>query len=333
MGCSWRKYLGSSYEDQHTGPFGANGGYSWTFHPDNPNHDYTADPVDVYITCNDLAANAYHEFSYIYSGKFAIDLVSITDPAGNPINLTAKPSVDVSVSADAPATKAISRFVSNEAGNYSIQLRINMSVYNALSSFATTLSDLSLYPLDEIDFLGNSIRTFISAEHPQGLRYKFSLPEEILENGLGEYTEIAEIGCLAVKSEYLNNEALVLDGVYNGEAPRKNSISNMDAQLLVEETYPGVKTFYVALINIGYNNENQTTDYAKYAESFSARAYVTFKNAVGQTKTVYSETVSANVFDVMRAIMAGSNASDIAAVEDVFADFPACKEAYEAWLQ
>ena len=110
---------------------------------------------------------------------------------------------------------------------------------------------------------------------------------------------VSEYGFVAQQTQSLNGQALVKE---NARAVQVAYKADGSLDTVVSET-DLEKTVRAALYNIGYNKQQQTTDYSVYGESFTCRPYIVLVNDSGYSITVYAEQQTADVFSVMQAIL------------------------------
>ena len=158
------------------------------------------------------------------------------------------------------------------------------------------------------EYLGTAIRA-ANGDKKQALRYKFSVSKDLIENGLGGDT-LVEYGSIAIPSSYLEGAELIKDGKY------KNSKGNIvspvkgityskggNHTIFAEDKDNNKYIFTAALYNIGYNKTTKTTNYTAWGNDYSVRNYAIFKDANGNTNTVYDATIAvSSVFKVMDQI-------------------------------
>ena len=183
------------------------------------------------------------------------------------------------------------------ADTSSIYLILTPQTKNNNTVYTTFIDDLVCYET-VFNTVGNSIRA-VDASVPQALRYKFTIDNNKLEN-LAGYTR-NELGLLVIKNDVLGNKSLVMDGQYkaNGRSytPIKKAVDfSKNLQYVdgdTKNTY-----FTAALYNIGLKNGEM--DYTIYGSDYTVRPYITYTNNTdGSILTVYGETMSSSVFDVM----------------------------------
>ena len=175
---------------------------------------------------------------------------------------------------------------------------------NNQSTASILLDDLALYEeqlkdngevTDLFEFMGNSIRSVGN----QALRFKYGVEKLKLQRAAFHGFTISEYGFVAQQTQSLNGQALVKENARAVQAAYK---ADGSLDTIVSET-DLEKTVRAALYNIGYNKQQQTTDYSVYGESFTCRPYIVLVNDSGYSITVYAEQQTADVFSVMQAIL------------------------------
>ena len=158
------------------------------------------------------------------------------------------------------------------------------------------------------EFKGNSIRTK-SELGEQGLRFKYNVNtdstdvyEKIVDGGY----DVEEIGVLAIRTRYLNDEALIKNGVYGTKSASCGVLYNKASGY---NKISSLGTGSAVLINIGYNTKNQTLDYNAYSDDYTTRLYMKLKNG-DRNIIVYDEEETASVFEVMQEIIKLSDAEN-----------------------
>ena len=160
------------------------------------------------------------------------------------------------------------------------------------------------------EYLGTAIRT-ANGDKKQALRYKFSVSKDLI-NGNSDYGTLVEYGSVAIRSDYLEGAELIKDGKYKnsnnktvtpvtGIAYSTIKTPNVD-HIIYRETQTAYE-FTAALYNIGYNKTTGATNYNAWGYDYSVRNYAIFKDANGNTNTVYDATIAvSSVFKVMNQI-------------------------------
>lgn len=186
---------------------------------------------------------------------------------------------------------------------------------------------------DIIANAGNSIRS-VTSNYPQALRYKFFMNNGNMEAYEGMQNK--NIGLLVANTAQLGGEDLFVDKTYTyGDkevTPQNKTVTESNKQ-----TVEGNKNhtyFTAALYNIGYNKNNQTTNYDKYGSYYSVRPYATYINADGEEVIIYGDTIEASVFDVMYAIRDyWENENDLNTVNTILlnSEISEIKSSYIKW--
>lgn len=177
---------------------------------------------------------------------------------------------------------------------------------------------------------GNAIRAETSAL-PQALRYKFAVSNEYLNSYEGYSFEKMEI--MAIPTDYLGNEDLIANKTYTYDEETKTPISAIVTEANYQYKDGDTENTYVtaALYNIGKNSSSNEINYSKFGMDFSVRPYIVYTGENGEELTVYGNTVSVSVFDVMYAIRdAATSTSDLTVVNGIL-DIADAKAAYTDW--
>ncbi len=175
------------------------------------------------------------------------------------------------------------------------------------------LDDLVVFE-NELSIRGNAIRAASDTQR-QALRYKFYLDNDKL-------ADAAEVGLLAIPTDYLGDNELVIGGkyLYDGETrkPIQKTVEPVNYQYADGDTK---NTYFTAALT-GINTD-------KYGVSYAVRSYITYGTG-DDAYTVYSDTVYASVLNTMYAILqARTNADDVAIVNALLED-PTVKADYDA---
>ena len=215
----------------------------------------------------------------------------------------------------------------DDTSSYYLHFAATTKNHNA--SYTTFIDDLVCYETI-FDTVGNSIRA-VGANVPQALRYKFTIDNDKL-NSLGDYTT-NELGLLVIKNNRLGNKELVIDGQYKNEektyTPIKKAV-DFNKNLQYVDGDDNNTYFTGALYNIGYNGA--TTDYTVYADGYTVRPYIIYKNATdGKTITIYGDEMSSSVFDVMYAIREARQSQNDLDIVDGLLEKDELFAAYKDW--
>ncbi len=163
--------------------------------------------------------------------------------------------------------------------------------------------------------IGNAIRAEDSA-----LRFKFSIPNQNLSQ-FCEGTELKKAGLLVAPTDDIEGELLEENALKNSEITT-NNYQYKDGD--TENTY-----ITAALYNIG--RKDGAIDYNLYGKDYSVRPYIIYQNQSGEQFTVYGDTVTANIFDVMYKIKYDSTSDTDIAIVDTMLENEALYNAYTAW--
>ncbi len=138
---NWTENSESRAED---GSEGINGGYSWRFGIGSTNNTDASKIAYVTITTDALKANALYDFSYVYSKDFKILMDSIKMPSGSTVDMA--DMADEALTVGDRAHKMSTRFITEEAGVYTITLKMAKGWNNVNNSWdCALLSDLFLF--------------------------------------------------------------------------------------------------------------------------------------------------------------------------------------------
>ncbi|MBO5232332.1 MAG: metallophosphoesterase [Clostridia bacterium] len=159
---------------------------------------------------------------------------------------------------------------------------------------------------------GNAIRAKDSA-----LRYKFAVPNEFL----AKYYEGATLNKVGLLVD-TNEENLLVGSALKEAAIGENNYQYVDGDS--SHTY-----FTAALYNIG--KKGVRTDYTAYGNDYKVRPYVVYEKADGTQFTIYGDTVTANIFDVMYQIKYQSTSEEDVATVDAMLQNEALYNAYTDW--
>ncbi len=166
-----------------------------------------------------------------------------------------------------------------------------------------------------IDNAGNAIRGKDSA-----LRYKFSVPNEMLNSYKGFSTK--KIGILAIPTEHLGGEDLVIGGNYTDKeyTPREGVVNENNYQYADGDS---LNTYFTAAL-YGINAKD-------YSTKISVRPYIIYQRNDGSLLTMYGDTVSVCMFDVMYAIKSRRiSDADLKIVDGILSNNDV-KENYISW--
>ena len=165
-------------------------------------------------------------------------------------------------------------------------------------------------PNNSNSYVGASIRV-ATGNQSQAIRFKFQIPEHIINAHTEDGYAVAEYGMMVSESNanlnyYEGNAAFIKDengnkvykGVAYNKAEGKNVVFGYVSYANATEDYLRSTQYTCALYNIGVTSNG--TDYSKYDTTLYVRSYITFKNANGDIKVCYGDVQSASVFAVMQ---------------------------------
>jgi beta-lactamase superfamily II metal-dependent hydrolase len=184
-------------------------------------------------------------------------------------------------------------------------------------------------PTNSNTYIGASIRPAGEKNGvKQALRFKFQIPEHIINARTEDGYAVAEYGMLISESKanlnyYEGNKSFVtgadgkqvFKGVAYNKADGKKIVYDFVNFRNATEDHLRSTQYTCALSNIGLN-EFGKTDYSKYDTTYYVRSYITFKKANGDIKVCYGEVKSASVFAVMKEILESDNADDVTYVKN-----------------
>ena len=192
-------------------------------------------------------------------------------------------------------------------------LKVNLSFTahkTATTYFTARLNGLGTYYLDNfvitedastIDYAAiaenavKSMGTAIRTVGKQGMRYKTQLDKNLLTFNYG--FRLTEYGTAAIKTEYLGDNELVLDGMYDygentyGVKVGKAYSFNEKTDLVYAEDQDTID-FTGVLMNIPQKNWNS---------DYTARAYVKYVDTNGNESTVYVDPSDIAVYPISKA--------------------------------
>lgn len=168
---------------------------------------------------------------------------------------------------------------------------------------------------------GTAIRAE-SDSKPQAMRNKFAISDDLIANGVedadGNVWSVAEYGSIAIRTDYLNGEALKVDGeyLYGGKTrtPVKGVAYNKASgvnKIFEKDTTNNTTVFTAALTNIGKTQNSDAINYKVWNNNYSIRNYIILEKD-GVQVTVYDETtVEASIYAVMNAILSTEITDDM----------------------
>ena len=154
-----------------------------------------------------------------------------------------------------------------------------------------------------ITTLGTAIRT----EGKQGMRYKIKFDKRLLTADNHYGIRFTEYGTLAIKTEYLGDNELTLDGsyAYNGktETPKLGVAYSLEQGIdkVYKDDFDTIQ-FTAVLINIAKNNYN--TDY-------TVRTYFKYVDENGENGVMYLEPSDIAVYPVAKAAYSARNKDNV----------------------
>ena len=208
-----------------------------------------------------------------------------------------------------------------------------------------TFDDLGI--ADSIEYKGASIRAYVTENKPQALRHKFAIQKALIDNGNDLYGDVVEYGSVAIRTDYLGNKELVMNGAYKYEGNERKAVTGVAYKTdtgtdIIFAQDDNTKIFTAALTGIGKTSSG--TNYDAFGKSYTVRNYVIFRDRnTGKETIVYTETQSYSVFDVMKAIedkyykqnSSGSVDEKVEAdyntIQSIFSKIPDQKTAYNNW--
>lgn len=208
-----------------------------------------------------------------------------------------------------------------------------------------------LDPSNSNSYVGVSIRKAgENGDAKQALRFKFQIPEHIINAHTEDGYAVAEYGVMVSESNanlnyYDGNKSFVTDAdgkrvfkavAYN-KAEGKKVVYDYVSYLNANDDKLRSTQYTCALYNIGVDKFGKT-NYSKYDTTYYVRSYIAFKNESGDVKVCYGTIQSASVFAVMQEVLQSGNANDITyvknfldgKVESFISDAAAIKK---AWLE
>lgn len=251
--------------------------------------------------------------SNVYDGIYASNLESIPEGA----EILGTTFVGYTDSEYRTWQKVTVSFNSGNNTEAYIHLQVNAIDNNTI--FAPVVIDDMVVSKPITTYNGTAIRAS-SATKPQALRYKFKISNDLIADAYADW-EVEEYGSIALRTYYLNGQELTLDGKYYGDGKERNVVKGVaynktEGKDIVFARDAVNTEFTAALTGIG-RNSNGITNYLAWGDKYSVRNYIILKKGE-KTITLYGEvTAVASVFDVMEAILEGSNADDIATVNSI----------------
>jgi len=209
-----------------------------------------------------------------------------------------------------------------DADDTELYLHLRQEVGNNSSSTSKQFIDDLTCTETLLGYAGNAIRAKNEGK-PQALRYKFFMSSDKTK-GFGDMTT-AKIGLLAVKNEVCGSDALEIGKSYNIIDVEVNT----DTNLQYVEGDSSKTYFTAALYNIG--KKDAATNYNAFAEDYSVRPYIIYEDNNGSEVLIYGDTVNANVFNVMYAIVRDNVSDEDVASAKAMLENEALAEKYYEW--
>lgn len=207
------------YDSLTTGTY--NGGYAWRIIISHEEAMAVYNPaVYGYITAKDLEANTTYTFSYIYTDTYHVKIGDVYNASGSVAvsDLTTK-ILPNKTSQELHSYIVTANFTTDEAGDYTIKLQTGRSnkyyIYDS-SSWAMTVSDLSLVPYEEIPgeeipddanlMEDLSVYDWQYTWSKEGDAYKINVLNNTLQfNGIQYHSVYTRIDNLSPNTEYILN--------------------------------------------------------------------------------------------------------------------------------
>jgi hypothetical protein len=155
----------------------------------------------------------------------------------------------------------------------------------------------------------------------QALRFKFEIPEHIIQAQTEDEYSIFEYGMMASDNpsrlEYyseskpshtLSDGTILYKNVTYNKADGTNKVYDYSNYLNLDDGVSRYTQYTVELDNIGVKDDN--TDYTKYDTDYFVRPFVVFKNKSGDYKVWYDATQSGSMFEAMKQILSSNNADE-----------------------
>ncbi len=174
-----------------------------------------------------------------------------------------------------------------------------------------------------IRFVGLSVRHEgeNGANIKQALRFKFEIPEHIIQAQTEDEYTIFEYGMMvsgnpshleyysgSKLSNTLNDGTTLYKNVSYNKADGTNKVYDYSNYLNLDDGISRYTQYTVELDNIGVKDDN--TDYIQYDTNYFVRPYVIFKNKSGDHKVWYDAIQSGSMFGVMKQILSSNNTDE-----------------------
>jgi len=250
------------------------------------------------------------------NGKYGTDVtMTVTDTAGTTVfdrssNWAAfgfhKDSV-TELGLDTANLVITMTFVPDATGEYYLNTRLNSEGEYYIDDIKLTETyknsfDRTEYIIDNaIKSLGTAMRTV----GKQGMRYKTQLDKRLLSAEMYYGGRVIEYGTIAIKTEYLGDSELVLDGEYTfgGEtytAKKGVAYSFIGKVDTVYAEGPDTIDFTGVLMNIHNKNWN---------DNYTVRAYFKYVNATnGRQSIIYVDPSEVAIYPLSKTIYSAKNA-------------------------
>lgn len=155
------------------------------------------------------------------------------------------------------------------------------------------------------DIAASTSGTAIRTEGLQGLRYKTKIDKRLLSSDMYYGVRVTEYGTIAVKSAYVGNSKLVLDGEYDYKGTTygvKTGVAYSFTDGINKVFSEDISTidFTGVLTNIKENNYN--TDY-------TVRAYFKYVDKNGNTGVFYADQTNIAIYPVSKAAYSAKKAN------------------------
>lgn len=151
----------------------------------------------------------------------------------------------------------------------------------------------------------NTLGTAIRINGKQGMRHKTQIEKELLSSDMYYGIRLIEYGTVAIKTEYLKGNALVVDGVYtydgqNHIAKKGVSYSFKDNIDKIYLNSARMLDFTGVLINIAPENWN---------EDYTVRAYFKYVDVSGKEGVLYANPFDVSVYPLAKEAYSAKNSA------------------------
>lgn len=207
--------------------------------------------------------------------------------------------------------------------DFSNPLKVNLSFTapkTATTYFATRLNGLGTYYIDNfvitedtknidyVDIIANnnavkSKGTSIRTSGKQGMRYKTCIDKKLLTTDMPYGIRVTEYGTVAIKTDYLGESDLVLDGEYSYNGDTYN------AKVGVAYSFNNKTNFVFEedATSIDYTGVLMNISKANWTSDYTARAYLKYIDQNGETGTMYIEPSNMAVYPISKAAYSARN--------------------------